>query len=186
MVIVGILWLVVPLAVAAVHSCRVQPDRWVGPHLAVRTLFDCRRWSCRVTQPVLRTSLWPASWLPAVDKGRGSRSVEVQKVWEVYDECLQFMSRQDALLLNEPLGADDVSMAWVVWSRAAESALLDAYRFSGGPLPSRGLVLGRGSAVFRVVRLGILCGKLVVILLMCMMLRVFSCIVMLLLPLCLM
>ena len=57
-----------PLAVAAVHSCRVQPDRWAAPHLAVRTLFDCCRWSCRVTQPVQRTSLWPASWLPAVDK----------------------------------------------------------------------------------------------------------------------
>ena len=135
MVIVGILWLVVP-------------------HLAVRTLFDCRRWSCRVTQPVLRTSLWPASWLPAVDKGRGSRSVEVQKVWEVHDERLQFMSRQDALLLNEPLGADDVSRAWLVWSGAAEAAVADAYRFCGGPLPSRGLVLGLGSAVFRVVRLG--------------------------------
>ena len=64
------------------------------------------------------------------------------------------MSQQDALLLNEALGADDVSMAWVAWSRAAESALLGAYRFSGGPLPSRGLVLGRVSAMFRVVRLG--------------------------------
>ena len=92
--------------------------------------------------------------MPAVDKGRSSKSVEVQRVWEVYDERLQFMSRQDALLLNEALGADDVSMAWVVWSRAAESALLDAYRFRGGPLPSRGLVLGRGGAMFRVVRLG--------------------------------
>ena len=92
--------------------------------------------------------------MPAVLKGRSSKSVEIQRVWEVYDERLQFMSRQDALLLDEALGADDVSMAWVVWSRAAESALLDAYRFSGGSLPSRGLVLGRGSAMFRVVRLG--------------------------------
>ena len=115
-----------------------------GFNLIVWTLFDCCRWSCRVTQPVLRISLWLASWLPAVDKGRSSKSVEVQRVWEVYDERLQFMSRQDALLLNEALGADDVSMAWVVWSRAAESALLDAYRFRGGPLPSRGLVLGSG------------------------------------------
>ena len=41
-----------------------------------------------------------------------------------------------------------------VWSRAAESALADALRFSGGPLPARGLVLGRGSAVLRVVQLG--------------------------------
>ena len=30
-------------AVAAVHSCRVQPDRWIAPHLAVWTLFDCCR-----------------------------------------------------------------------------------------------------------------------------------------------
>ena len=41
----------------------------------------------------------PASWLPAIDKSRRSKSVEVQRVWEVYDERLQFMSRQDALLL---------------------------------------------------------------------------------------
>ena len=40
--------------------------------------------------------LWPASWLLAVDKGRGSKSVEVQRVWEVYEERLQFMSLQDA------------------------------------------------------------------------------------------
>ena len=30
-----------PLAAAAVLSCRVQSDRWITPHLAVRTLFDC-------------------------------------------------------------------------------------------------------------------------------------------------
>ena len=80
--------------------------------------------------------------------------LKFQRVGEVYDERLQVMSRQDALLLDEALGADDVSMAWAVWSRAAESALLDAYRFSGGPLPSRCMVLGGGSAMFRVVRLG--------------------------------
>ena len=64
------------------------------------------------------------------------------------------MSRRDASLLDESLGLDDVSVAWAVWSRAAESALADAFRFSGGPLPSRGLVLGRGSAMLRVVQLG--------------------------------
>ena len=143
-----------PLAVAAVLSCRVQADRWVAPHLAVRTLFDCCRWTGRVTQPVQRTPLWPASWLPAVDEGRGSKSVEVQRVWEIYDERLQFMSRQDALQLHESLDAGDVSRAWLVWSGAVEAALVDAYRFSGGPLCSRGLVLGRESASFRVVRLG--------------------------------
>ena len=52
------------------------------------------------------------------------------------------------------LDAGDVSRAWLVWSGAAEAALADAFRFCGGPLPSRGLVLGRGSASFRIVRLG--------------------------------
>ena len=89
-----------------------------------------------------------------VDKSLGSKSVEVQRVWEIYDERLQFMSRQDASLLDESLGWDDVSLAWSVWFRAAESALADAFRFSGGPLPSRGLVLGRGAALFRRVQLG--------------------------------
>ena len=124
------------------------------PHLAVRTLFDCCRWTCSVTQVVQRTSLWPASWLPAVDKGRGSKSVEVRRVWDIYDERLQFMSRRDVLLLDDSLADGDVSRAWAVWSGAVESALADAYRFSGGPLPSRGLVLGWGRASFRVVKLG--------------------------------
>ena len=51
--------------------------------------------------------------------------------------------RNDALLLDA-----------LVWSGAAEAALPDAHRFSGGPIPYRGLVLGRGNALFRVVRLG--------------------------------
>ena len=45
-----------PLAVAAVSSCNVQNDRWIAPHLAVRTLFDCCRWTCSVTQAVQRAS----------------------------------------------------------------------------------------------------------------------------------
>ena len=36
------------------------------------------------------------------------------------------------------------SCAWLVWSSAAETALADAFRFAGGPVPDRGLVLGRG------------------------------------------
>ena len=118
-----------PLAAAAVLSCKVQLDRWIAHHLAVRTLFDCGRWDSWVTQPVRCTSPWPASWLPVVDKTGGSKSAEVQRVWEVYDERLQFMSRRDASLLDESLGLDDVSMAWTVWSQAAESALADAFRF---------------------------------------------------------
>ena len=61
---------------------------------------------------------------------------------------------QDDFQLDEFLNAGDVSRAWLVLSGAAEAALVDAYQFSGGPLPCRGLVLGRGSASFRVVRLG--------------------------------
>ena len=56
--------------------------------------------------------------------------------------------------LSECLDNGDVSQAWLVWSRAAETALADAYCFSGGPAPIRGLVLGRGMARFRRVRLG--------------------------------
>ena len=64
------------------------------------------------------------------------------------------MSRSDADGLTRSLLDGDVSSAWVVWSSAAEAALSDAYRFSGGPVPGRGLVLGRGTARLRVVRLG--------------------------------
>ena len=72
----------------------------------------------------------------------------------LFDDRLPFMSRPDAFLLDESLNAGDVSQAWLVWSGAAETALADAYRFSGGPAPDRGLVLGRGEARFRLVRLG--------------------------------
>ena len=34
------------------------------------------------------------------------------------------MSQRDALLLSESLDVGDVSQAWLVWSRAAETALL--------------------------------------------------------------
>ena len=92
-------------AAAAALSCKVRPDGWIVLHLAVRALFDCCRWDCRVTQPVPRTSLFPASWLPAIVKGRGSKSVEVRNVW---------MSWQDAQRLSESLNADDVSRASLV------------------------------------------------------------------------
>ena len=41
---------------------------------------------------------------------------------------------------------EDVSSAWDFWSSAAETALADASRFAGGPLPDRGLVVSRGTA----------------------------------------
>ena len=98
-------------------------------------------------------SVWPASWLPAVDKSRKSKSVEVQRAWEVYDDRLRFMAQADDARLATSLLDGDVSSAWAVWS-SAESALADAHRYVGGPAPERGLVLGRGVARFRVVRLG--------------------------------
>ena len=64
------------------------------------------------------------------------------------------MSRADDARLARSLLDGDVSSAWDVWSSAAESALADAYCFSGGPVPGRGLVLGRGTDRFRVVHLG--------------------------------
>ena len=115
-------------AAAAVLSCKVQPGRWVALPLSLRTSLDYGRWACRVTQPVQRSPLWLASWLPAVDKSRRSKSVEVQRVWEVYDDRLQFMSRHDAIQLDESLDADEVSRAWLVWSCAAEAALADLWR----------------------------------------------------------
>ena len=78
------------LPAAAVTSCKVELDRWVAPHLAVRTFFDCGRWASRVTQPTRYTPLWPAFWLPPVDKSRGSKSAEVHSGFErsmtVYDQ----------------------------------------------------------------------------------------------------
>ena len=50
------------------------------------------------------------------------------------------MSRHDASQLDESPDADEVSRAWLVWSGAAETALVDAYQFCGGPIPTRGLV----------------------------------------------
>ena len=137
-----------PLATTALLSCSVSAGRWLQPHFAVSASFDCDRWSCRVTQPVRCTPLWPASWLPALDKSRSSKSVDVQRVWEVYDDRLRFMSQSADERLTRSLLDGDVSSAWAVWSSAAESALADAYCFSGGPIACW------GTARFRVVRLG--------------------------------
>ena len=102
---------------------------------------------------VLLCALWPAAWLLDVDKSRKSKSAEVQRVWEVYDDRLQCMAQADAARLGRATREGDVS-AWVLWSSAAEAALADAYRFAGGPILDRGLVLGLGTARCRVVGLG--------------------------------
>ena len=173
-------------AAAAVLSCKVRPDRCIAPHLAIQTLFDCCRWECWVTQPVQRTSLWHASWLLAIDKSRGSKSAEVQRVWEVHDERLQFMSRQDASLLHASLDAVDVSLAWLVWSRAAEAALADAFRFSCAPFLLEVWFLAGVALCFALYGLVVIgFAKLELMLRMLLMLLMFSCIATPLLLLCL-
>ena len=92
-----------PRVAAAVSGCEVLRERWVVPHFAVRTCFDYSHSLARVSLPVQRTPLWPASWLPVLDKSRGSKAAEVQRVWDVYDERSQFMSRDDALSLDDSL-----------------------------------------------------------------------------------
>ena len=126
------------MCAAAVWSCCVLPDRWIQPHLAVRSWFTAERWTARVTQPARFTRLWPASWLSVVDKSRDSKS-EVRRVWEIFDERLQLMDAEDALRLAGALQDGDVSRAWLVWSHAAENALADAYCLAGGPELDRGV-----------------------------------------------
>ena len=84
-----------PLCAAAVSSCSVLRDRWLQPHFAVRTWFDACRWTARVTQPFRFTPVWPASWVLAVDRSRNSRSAEVRRIWEVYDERLGLVHAHD-------------------------------------------------------------------------------------------
>ena len=146
------------LAAAAVLSCKVQPDRWIAPHLAIRTLFDSCRWESRVTQSVQRTPLWPASWLPAIDKG--SKSVEVQRVWEVYDERLQFMSRHVVRLGGHQVRkaranvADALDAAGVFLYRDSSSAsLLDMRRRFKAVVDVLGAMIRSGISLSRSVEL---------------------------------
>ena len=115
-----------------------------NPHLGGRSRFTAERWTARVTQPARFTPLWPASWLSAVDKTRNSKSAEVRRVWEIFDERLQVVPAEDVLRLDGALLDGDVSRARLIWSYAAEEALADAYRLAGGPDPGHGVKLGRG------------------------------------------
>ena len=131
-----------PLCAAAALSCEVVTDRWVQPHLAVRTWFAAERWSAQVTQPRRFTPLWPASCVPSVDKSRVSKSAEVRRIWEIYDDRLGWISADDACCIDDALASEDVSGAWVAWSSAAEKALVDAFCFADGSIPERGFLLG--------------------------------------------
>ena len=143
-----------PLATAATCGCWVDQSRWVQPHFAVTARFRGDRWSTKVTQPCRVTPLWPAYWVSVVDKSRNSRSAEVRAIWEIYDHVLQFVPRDDAAGIDGALLDRDVDLAWDTWSVAAESALADAFREAGGPVPFGGLKGGRGRARFWTVSLG--------------------------------
>ena len=164
-----------PPAAAALLSCSVSAGRWLQPHFAVSATFDCDRWSCRVTQSVRCTPLWLASWLPALDKSRGSESVEVQRVCEVYDGRLRFMSLSADTRLTRSLLDGDVSSAWAVWSSAAES-VCQGVRFLVG-------VLFLFVVLLDFVLYALLVLKFVVMLLTLLTVGTFICIVILLLHL---
>ena len=61
------------------------------------------------------------------------------------------MEVRDALRLDDALSRECLSDAWVLWSGAADGALLTRFVL---PVPDRGLVLGRGTAQFKVDKLG--------------------------------
>ena len=91
-VVVGIFWFVAHWLLLLCYPVLSLLAGGCNLIFAVSAMFDCDRLSCRVTQPVRSTPLWPASWLQALDKSRCSQFVEVQKVWEVHDDRLRFMS----------------------------------------------------------------------------------------------
>ena len=117
------------------------------------------RWACEVTHLVRYAPLWHASWMPAVDKSRGSKSAEVLRVWEVHDDWLQFMAmpaarRLDPAVLDARCYLSGVCRRWyraildllrffIAISRAVvnhdgrEGTALDPLIWSAGVLPKR-------------------------------------------------
>ena len=62
--------------------------------------------------------MWLAAWLLAVDKSRGSKSVEVQRVWEMYDDRLQYVAQTDDSQLDGALQEGNIYLlGCVVWLR---------------------------------------------------------------------
>ena len=65
-----------------------------------------------------------------------SRSAEVREVFGRFMINAWVLSMQMMLIgLHEALGSGDVSGAWVVWSSAAEGALVDTFCLAGGACP---------------------------------------------------
>ena len=112
---------------AAVLSCEVLGNRWIQPHLAVRTWFVADRWTALITQPRRFTPLWPASWVSSVDGSRFSKSAEVRRIRDVYDERLGWVDAGDALSVDRAIASGDVSGAWLAWSNAAEGGVVECF-----------------------------------------------------------
>ena len=100
-----------PLASAALGWCRDLEDCWVLPHHSVRASFRMGRWTARFCQPIRYSVIWPAAWVSAKDKTRSSKSAEVRRIWEVYDECLQVVHPGFLEEIRTALLAGDVSLA---------------------------------------------------------------------------
>ena len=100
-----------PLGAAALEWCTVLLDRWVLPHYAVRASFSLGRWSARACLPVRFSVLWPAAWVACSDGSRGSKSVGVRRIWEVYDESLLSVHPAFWEGVRSSLLAGDVSSA---------------------------------------------------------------------------
>ena len=143
-----------PHAVPALRWCSVLQDRWILPHYAVRASFSVGRCSAKACLPARFSVLWPAAWVAYADKSRRSKSVEVRRIWEVYDDSLSFIPPAFWRGIRSSLLAGDVSSAWRIWSFFAEVSLVRAFVGSGGPVPESGFRLGRGAARFRYVSIG--------------------------------
>ena len=116
-----------PLASAALGWCRVLEDRWVLPHHSVDSSFLMGRWSAKFCQPVSYTVIWPAAWVSALDKTRNSKSADVRRIWEVYDERLEVVHPGFWEEIRAARLAGDVSLAWNVWSFSVEVSLVRAF-----------------------------------------------------------
>ena len=124
---------------------------WIKPHHAVRASFHLSCWSAESNLPARYSALWPACWTGVTDKSRNSGSAEVRRIWEVYDEQLQRVSRVCRDHTATVPGAGVVSEAWRIWSLSAEVSLVRTCLLTGGPASACGLKVGRGAAVFREV-----------------------------------
>ena len=88
-----------------------------------------------------------------VDQSRRSKSVDVSRDWEIYDDRLRF-AVLDALRLDDLFSKENVTDAWVLCFGVGAGVLADSNRFAEGPVSDKGLILDRGTdwTVLRIIR----------------------------------